>query len=195
MRGRRQHAGSLAATGLLVAAALASPARAAQSPEPASGAAPTGSPTREEFQALRDEVTQLRALVPTQAHTMVDVEHQFANLWFAARERNWPLARFYFNETRGRIAWTVRIRPVRKLESGADLPLAPFVQNIEDVGFTPLKAAIEARDSRAVKVAYQRTLDACYACHKAVEKPQLKPEVPQHPGALLIRMQPEPGVQ
>ncbi len=147
-------------------------------------------PTREEFAALKAEVELLKTLLPTQAHTMVDVEHQFANLWFAGHEKNWPLATFYLNETRGRVAWTMRIRPVRKLANGADLVLAPFSKALDDMGFVPLRAAIEKQDAKAFEVAYRVAMGACYGCHVAVEKPALKPEIPRIPGALLIRMKP-----
>jgi hypothetical protein len=145
-------------------------------------------PTREEFATLKAEVEQLKALLPTQAHTMVDVEHQFANLWFAGREKNWPLATFYLNETRNRIAWTLRIRPVRKLANGADIALAPFAQSLDDLGFVPLRSAIDKHDPKAFEASYRIALGACYSCHVAVEKPALKPELPRTPGALLIRM-------
>lgn len=140
--------------------------------------------------ALKAEVDQLRALLPTQAHTMVDVEHQFANLWFAAHEKNWPLATFYLNETRNRVAWTLRIRPVRKLANGADIALAPLVQSFEEAGLKPLRAAVEKQDRKAFEAAYRTTLGLCHGCHVAVEKPALEPEVPEKPGALLIRMKP-----
>ena len=154
-------------------------------------AEPAGAPTREEFSALKAELEALRSLLPTQAHTMVDVEHQFANLWFAAREKNWPLATFYLNETRGRVAWTMRIRPVRKLANGDDIVLAPMAKALEDGGFAPLRAALEQRDLKAFESAYRAALNACHACHVAIEKPSLKPGIPKLPGALLIQMKPE----
>jgi hypothetical protein len=154
-------------------------------------AEPQSAPTREEFMALKAEIDQLRALLPTQAHTMVDVEHQFANAWFAAKAGNWPLAKFYVNETRGRVTWTVRIRPVRKSEAGEDIVLAPLAQALETAGFVPLRAAIEARNRKDFEAAYRSALKACYGCHVAVEKPQLRPEIPHMPGTLLIDMKPD----
>ena len=147
-------------------------------------------PTREEFAALKAEVAELRALVPTQAHVMADVEYQFANVWFAARARNWPLASFYVNETRSRINWALRIRPVRKLANGEDIVLAPYAQNIERVGLDPLKAAVEAQDLNATQTAYRATLAACHACHIAVEKPQLATGIPRQAASPLIRIRP-----
>lgn len=168
----------------LIALALSGIVPVAAGEAPDAGAAPT----REEFAALKAEVDQLKALLPTQAHTMVDVEHQFANLWFAGHEKNWPLATFYLNETRSRVAWTMRLRPVRKLANGADIALAPFAQSLDDVGFAPLRSAIEKRDTKAFEAAYRAALGACYGCHVAVEKPALRPDIPRTPGALLIRM-------
>ena len=158
----------------------------------ASAADTDAGPTREEFAALKLEVEQLRALLPTQAHTMVDVEHQFANAWFAAQAGNWPLAKFYVNETRGRVNWTLRIRPVRKSEAGEDIVLAPLAQALEAAGFVPLRAAIEARNRKQFEAAYRSALQACHGCHVAVEKPQLRPQIPHLPGALLINMKPDP---
>jgi hypothetical protein len=124
---------------------------------------------------------------------MVDVEHQFANLWFAGHEKNWPLASFYLNETRGRVAWTMRLKPVRKLANGTDIALAPFAQALDDVGFTPLRSAVDKQDVKAFEAAYRAALTACHGCHIAVEKPALKPEIPRIPGALLIRMKAADG--
>ena len=154
-------------------------------------AEPQSAPTREEFTAQKAEIEQLRALLPTQAHTMVDVEHQFANAWFAAKAGNWPLAKFYVNETRGRVNWTVRIRPVRKSEAGEDIVLAPLAQALETAGFVPLRAAVEARNGKDFEAAYRSALKACHGCHEAVEEPQLRPEIPHMPGALLIDMKPD----
>jgi len=59
----------------------------AQAPVAAqSGTAPT----------LQADVDRLKSIVPTQSHTMTDVGYHWANLWFAAQHRNWPLARFFF---------------------------------------------------------------------------------------------------
>ncbi len=137
-----------------------------------------------------DAVEQLRAMLPSQSHAMMDVEYHFANLWFAARESNWPLATFYLNETRSHVAWTVRLRPVRKLASGQDLELKPLVESFEHGGIDAVRATLEHKDGKAFERAYRDTLTLCYACHVAAEKPFLKPEVPHDPAARLIRMKP-----
>ena len=75
---------------------------------------------------LKAEIEALKGMLPSQSHSMVDVEFQFANLWFAGKAQNWPLATFYLNETRSHLNWTVRLRPVRKLSNGGDLDLRPL---------------------------------------------------------------------
>lgn len=135
-----------------------------------------------------ETVEQLRALLPSQSHAMMDVEYHFANLWFAGREANWPLATFYLNETRSHVQWTVRLRPVRKLASGQDLELKPLYDSFESGGVAAVRAAIEHKDRREFDASYRQTLALCHACHVAAEKPFLKPVVPTQPASRLIQM-------
>jgi hypothetical protein len=140
--------------------------------------------------ALKADIEQLRGQLPSQSHAMTDVDYQFTNLWFAAREHNWPLATFYLNETRSHITWTVRLRPVRKLASGQDLDLRPLLQAIEQSGLTEIRAALDKHDNTAFRAAYQDTLNQCYSCHLAAEKPFLHPGIPASPATYLIQMKP-----
>src|SRR5438552_18597727 len=52
-----------------------------------------------EVTALKAEIARLKGIVPDQSHAMKDVAYHFANLWFAAQHKNWPLAEFYWAET------------------------------------------------------------------------------------------------
>src|SRR4051812_34243935 len=74
--------------------------------------------TTNELVALKAEIEHLKGLVPDQSHAMHDVGYHFANLWFAADKKNWPLASFYVSETRSHLRWAVRIIPVRKDAQG-----------------------------------------------------------------------------
>ena len=139
-----------------------------------------------------DALEQIRALLPSQSHAMMDVEYNFANLWFAGRAGNWPLATFYLNESRSHVQWTVRLRPVRKLASGQDLDLMPLLDAFEHAGVDAVRATLDHKDSKAFQVAYRSALGQCLACHVAAEKPFLRPDVPREPASKLIRMQPAP---
>src|SRR5262245_41046865 len=57
------------------------------------------------MESLPMEVAQLKALVPSNSHIMMDVQFHWTNLWFAGRRKNWPLAQYFFNESRGHIQW------------------------------------------------------------------------------------------
>lgn len=158
---------------------------------PAMAMEPDADALGSQISALKAEIEQLRGQMPGQSHAMTDVDYQFTNLWFAANAQNWPLATFYLNETRSHIGWTVRLRPVRKLASGQDLDLRPLQQAIEQSGLTELRAALDKHDGRAFKTAYQHTLDQCFGCHVASEKPFLRPGIPTAPATHLIQMHPE----
>ena len=59
--------------------------------------------------ALEAEVVRLKGVAPSASVAMADVGFHFSNLWFAAQKENWPLATYYFNESRNHIRWLVRI--------------------------------------------------------------------------------------
>lgn len=140
--------------------------------------------------ALQAEIAALRRMLPSQSHTMVDVEYHFANLWFAGMERNWPLATFYLNETRSHLSWALRVRPVRPLSGGGEIDLRPILQGIEASALAELKSAIEKQDGAAFESSYRSMLSECHGCHEAAEKPYLRPQIPTRPASALIDMAP-----
>jgi hypothetical protein len=140
---------------------------------------------------LKAEIEALKSMVPSQSHSMVDVEFNYANLWFAGKNQNWPLATFYLNETRSHLNWTVRLRPVRKLSNGGDLDLRPILKGIEDGALTNIRAALDKHDEPGFEMAYRTMLGQCLACHVAAEKPFLRPDVPKAPPSALIDMRPQ----
>jgi len=142
---------------------------------------------------LKAQLEALQRLVPDQAHAMSDVDYHFSNLWFAARNMNWPLAEFYLGETRSHLNWAVRIRPVRRTSSGKEFELAPILQGVEASGLSDLKGAIGKRDRSTFEAAYRKTIGECYGCHMAAEKPYLRPHVPESPATRMIDLQAKSG--
>ena len=135
---------------------------------------------------------RLKGLVPDQSHAMKDVACYFTNLWFAARQQNWPLTDFYLAETRSHLRWAVRIIPVRKSPQGQELKLADLLDPMDKSVLKELQAAIAAKDSEAFRAKYELTLASCYACYVAAGKPFLRLQIPQQPEAQIIRFAPEP---
>ncbi|HTQ99320.1 MAG TPA: hypothetical protein VMH83_05000 [Candidatus Acidoferrum sp.] len=138
----------------------------------------------DELQAKIQELDNVA--VRTQSHSMIDVEYNFSNLWFAAGNGQWDLAAFYGREAQSHIAWTVRMRPVRNIRGGGTVELKPFQQSIEQGGFTPIQAALEKKDLAAFKTAYQTTLTICHSCHEASGLGYLDPKVPTMPLSPLM---------
>jgi hypothetical protein len=142
------------------------------------------------LEALAAEVERLKQIVPDQSHAMHDVDYHFTNLWFAARHSNWPLAQFYFNETRAHLRWAVRIIPIRKDKAGQEIKLADILQALENSPLKQVEDAIKAQDKEKFEAAYKFTLTGCYACHKAADKPYLRPHIPERPATNLINPDP-----
>src|SRR5258708_7474961 len=127
---------------------------------------------------------------PDQSHAMVDVGYHFANLWFAADKGNWPLAKYYLQETRSHLYWAVRIHPVRTTSTGSEVDLNGILQAIDNSFLTEIDSAITNKDTAKFKAAYRQTLEGCYACHTACEKPFLRPQVPTAPSVSILNFDP-----
>jgi hypothetical protein len=143
----------------------------------------------QELASLRAEVERLKTLVPDQAHAMQDVGFHFTNLWFAAREENWPLAAFYLAETRSHLKWAVNIIPVRKTAAG-DVDLRAILEAVDGSLLAAVKDSIDKQDGGGFATAYRQTIEGCYACHKASEKPFLHPRVPEAPAERIMNFDP-----
>jgi hypothetical protein len=129
-------------------------------------------------------------LLPDQSHAMVDVGYHFANLWFAADKENWPLAKYYLQETRSLLNWAVRLHPVRTTSTGSEINLNGILQAIDNSFLTEIDSAITNKDAARFKVAYRQTLEGCYACHKACEKSFLRPQIPTAPSVSVLNFDP-----
>jgi hypothetical protein len=164
----------------------------AQTP-PQVGVAGEGAPAsvhgESELAPLREEVARLRRLVPSQSHAMQDVSYHYTNLWFAGQNANWGLAQFYLNETRSHIGWAVRLIPRRKVSTG-ELDLEGIREAFDAGYLTRVQQAIDAKDAARFAEAYKSSLEGCYACHKASEKPFLRLQVPTQPDTHIVNFDP-----
>jgi len=148
-------------------------------------------PRAGEMATLPADVQMLKDKAADQAHAMVSVAYHFNNLWFAAEAKNWPLAEFYWNETRSHLRWSVRIIPIRKDKAGYEIKLAEILDAMENTPLKQLQEAIGAKDHDKFVTAYKFSLETCYACHKAADKPFLKPRIPEHPAEPTINFDPQ----
>jgi len=152
----------------------------------------SGSP-KVDFGELNDDVTRLKNITPNLSHVMADVAFQYSNLWFAGQKKNWPLAMFYYNETRGRIRWMLRINPNPKTPEGEVVNLQGIFDGIDTSSLAGLKKAIEDKNSDQFPAAYKLMLDSCYSCHKSAGRPYLRPIIPTAPPQSIISYSPDPS--
>jgi len=136
------------------------------------------------------EMEAIKGKLPDQAHAMQDVGYHFSNLWFAARESNWPLAAFYNQETLSHLKWAVRIIPKRKDSAGREIDLEAILQAFENSPWTQIKNAIAAQDKPSFEKAYRFAIETCYACHVASDKPFLRLQIPTRPETPIINFDP-----
>jgi len=139
---------------------------------------------------LEARLKVVEELIPSQSHIMADVADHFANLWFAGKARNWPLADFYLSETRSHLRWAVRRIPIRKDNKEHDVNLTSILQAFENGQLTRLKETIAQNDEPGFERVYREALNVCYACHTATDKPYLRPQIPAQPPSRIINFDP-----
>lgn len=150
-------------------------------------------PTPVAAQTSEADLERLKTLVPSQSHAMADVGFHWTNLWFAAEQQNWPLAEFYFNESRFHIQWTIAIRPVRKDLDDKDVDLKAIFNAVDPSSFAAVRMAILQKDGAMFASAYKEALEGCNSCHKASGKPFLRLIVPKAPAQTIIDFAPGPS--
>src|SRR5207244_652495 len=125
---------------------------------PKAHAAETATRPQSISDTIQAELAAIHGKLPDQSHAMKDVGDHFANLWFAAQKQNWPLARFYLDETRSHLRWAVRIIPVRKVKAG-DLDLKGILDAVDNTFLSALQKTIEAKDATKFATAYRQTIE------------------------------------
>jgi hypothetical protein len=141
--------------------------------------------------SLQAEVERLKQVVPDQSHAMSDVDYHFANLWFAGKAENWPLADFYWKESLAHMKWAVRIIPVRKDNAGKEVKLEDILKSIENSPYTQMGEVIKQKDVKKFEPTYRYVVEGCYSCHKAADKPYLRPHIPECPASSMINFNPQ----
>jgi hypothetical protein len=160
-------------------------------PQQAQPAAQRGEPLPT-MESLPEEVARLKALVPSNSHIMMDVQWHWTNLWFAGQAKNWPLAQYYFNETRGHIQWFVKKSPTLR-SAGPDreeVNIEGIFDGIDTSSLTDVKNAIAKKDSLQFASTYKIMLESCYSCHKSAGRPYIRPQIPKVQVQAIVNMDP-----
>lgn len=136
--------------------------------------------------SLHAEIERLKTIVPDQAHAMKDVDYHFTNLWFAGKAKNWALAEFYWKETLSHLHWAVRIIPIRKDNAGREIKLEEILQAIEMTPTMNMGEVVKEQSTEKFGPTYRAILEGCYLCHKAADKPYLRPQIPDRPATSIM---------
>jgi hypothetical protein len=158
-----------------------------RSEEPLARAQPVQAITLE---SLASDIEAIKGKLPDQAHAMQDVGYHAANLWFAGQQEHWDLANFYWTEVRSHLRWAARIIPLRKDNAGRDVDVQELLKGFENGPLADLQKTIVAGDRTGFEKEYRDVLDGCYGCHKAADKPFIRPQIPMQPETPMINFDP-----
>jgi hypothetical protein len=149
-----------------------------------------GAPAAGATANLPTDVAHLKDIVPPNSHPMVDVAFNASNLWFAGKKKNWPLANYFWGETRNRLRWEVRLNPGPKGPTGEIVDMKSTLDGIENGSLAEVKKSIDNKDEAAFETGYKHMLEDCYSCHKNANRPYLRPMIPTAPPQTIITFDP-----
>ena len=162
-----------------------------QQPKPPAADTTTSTAAAEaEIAALKADVQTLKDKATSASVAMADVSFHWSNLWFAGQNKNWPLANYYYSESRNHVRWLIRINPTPKGPDGKPVDLKGIFDGIDTSSFAAVKAAIDKKDSAQLQAAYRTALESCYSCHKAVGRPYIRPQIPKTVPQTIVNMDP-----
>ncbi len=143
------------------------------------------------MESLPAEVAQLKLLVPSNSHIMMDVQFHWTAMYFAAQKKNWPLAQYWFNETRGHIQWLIRKSPtIKNVVDQTDVDMKGIFDGIDTSSLAMVKTAIEHKNLVEFNANYKTMLESCYSCHKSVGRPYIRPQIPTARSESIVNLDP-----
>ena len=113
----------------------------------------------------------IAVIQPGLGRIMPEIGARAWKVFYAAKARNWPLARFQAKEIRGLMELAAFTRP--KYEENLNQFLA------ED--WKPLEEAIAKEDFPAVEAAFHRAVEKANAYHELRDKPYIRWKLPDTP--------------
>ena len=143
------------------------------------------------MEQLPAEVAQLKALVPSNSHIMMDVQFHWTNLWWAGKKKNWPLAPVLLQrDARPHSVADQEIAVMIVAARQQDVDIEGIFDGIDTSSLAAVKTAIEQKDSAEFAADYKTMLESCYACHKSVGRPYLRPMIPKLQTQAILNMDP-----
>ncbi len=116
-------------------------------------------------------VDELAAIQPGMARFMDELGRRYWTLFYAAKARNWDLARYMERESEKILKAASTIRPTYREDLHAFLREA----------FEPIARAIDAKDWLAFETAYRHGIDESDRYHEKYKKGFIRFRLPDHP--------------
>ena len=106
---------------------------------------------------------------------MIEFGHRFHIAYYAAKAKNWELAKYELHELIEAIEVAEVTRPKYKTK----------LKDFEDNFIKPLQESIKAKDFDKFSKNYTKTVDGCNNCHKNTGHPYIKYQLPTSPPLTL----------
>jgi hypothetical protein len=116
-------------------------------------------------------IEDMATIQPGLARIMPEIGARTWKLFYAAKEQNWPMAKFQYKEIKGLFELGAFMRP--KHEDALN-------QYMEE-NWKPLEDAIANKDFAAFEKAFHASIDAANAYHELKEKPYIYWKLPSEP--------------
>lgn len=140
--------------------------------------------------ALKAEILHLKEII-AEVSAMHAVDYHAQGLWFAGKAGNWPLADYYWKQTLSHMRLAVGINLVSKRNAEQEVRLKEILKSIEASPSMRVGEAIQNQDLVKFQTTYRALLEGCYACHRAADKPFLRPRMPVPPAQSIINVDPK----
>jgi hypothetical protein len=113
------------------------------------------------------------AYEPGLGEFMTATQLRHAKLWFAGKNRNWPLAAYEIDEIKEGLQDATKLHATHE-----GIPVADMIKMILDPKIEQLEKAIEAKDIRQFVAAFDELTDGCNSCHAKAGKPYIRIRIP-----------------
>lgn len=107
---------------------------------------------------------------------MMATQTRHAKLWFAGKNRNWPLAAYEVDEIKEGLEDAARLHPTVD-----GIPVAEMIKTILDPRIEKLEKAVEAKSRAQFTAAFDALTEGCNGCHASAGKPFIRIRRPSEP--------------